>query len=182
MTSSDLSLARSTLMSLEFPSDGELQQVDNVSGRTTAVILPAATSAEAPCTPVDDLESVSGVSPVLVRSATRNLDVKVMADITATMASSENVAVTGRGPKVSSQQAKRPKLVESDKMETRKKVEMALRMRQRILECFRLMHFEKFQQLVRYIEQMRMPRCVLMKTGIGYLVSKPKEAQALWLS
>ena len=130
-------------MSLVGPSDGELQQEDNSSGRTTAVILPAATSVEAPCIQVDDLVSVcddagpdapDGVSPVMVKSATRNLDVKVMADITATMASSENVAVTGRGPKVSSQQAKRPKLVESDKMES-----------------FRLMHFEKFQQLVRYI-------------------------------
>ena len=106
-------------MPLEIPSDGELQREDNSSGRTKAIIIPAATSVEAPYTPTDDLESVSddvgpdtpdGVSPVMVKSATRNLDVKVLADITATMSSSENVAETLYGPGVSSQKGKTAKM------------------------------------------------------------------------
>ena len=76
MPTSYWGLARSTLTSLEVPSDEELQQENKSRGRTTAVILPAATSVEAPCTPVDDLELVSedngpdapdGVSPVMHR-------------------------------------------------------------------------------------------------------------------
>ena len=78
-------------MPLDVLSEGELQREDNSSGRTKAIMIPAATSVEAPYTPTDDLESVSddvgpdtpdGVSPVMVKSATSYLDVKVMADIT----------------------------------------------------------------------------------------------------
>ena len=60
--------------------------------------------------------------------------------------------------------------MESDKMAIKEKVEMELRMRQRIAECFRLRQSEKFQQLQRQMEQMRMSKYILMKTGIGYLI------------
>ena len=65
---------------------------------TAAVMFPAAASVEA-LTP-------GGASPVIVKSAARNLDVKVMADITATVASSKDVAGTVHGPEVSSQKVK----------------------------------------------------------------------------
>ena len=52
----------------------------------------------------------------MVKSASRYFHVEVLVDITATVASSENVSGTKHGPEVTSQEEKRQKLMESDKM------------------------------------------------------------------
>ena len=55
------------------------------------------------------------------------------------------------------------------------KVQSVLRLRHRVVECFRTNQEDKYQPLLRQLQEVKVSRFVLAKTGIGYLVSKPKE-------
>jgi len=55
------------------------------------------------------------------------------------------------------------------------KVQSVLRLRHRVVECFRTNQVDKYQPLLRQLQELKVSRLVLARTGIGYLVSKPKD-------
>ena len=67
---------------------------------------------------------------------------------------------------------------EAQKLQLQKfeaKVQGVLRLRHRLVECFRLNREDKYQPLLRQLQDLTMSRYILQKTGVGYLVSKPKD-------
>jgi len=155
----------------ELPTESGVTLADASQG---VLLLPVAPTQDVPGTPDELLTNSEDDDDKNAENSTNSITVAgEVLDAPAPMTAGDDAPLSTVVRTEASLQKK--EVSDAMRQQLEVKVQSVLRLRHRVVECFRTNQVDKYQPLLRQLQELKVSRLVLARTGIGYLVSKPKD-------